>query len=95
MPKPDLYVYLHLDTKNLLHNIETRGRDYEKQISSSYLEKIGQGYFRFFKQQADFPIAIIDTNKIDFVNNANDYKQICDAIFKTEHKSGINRVLLG
>ncbi|HBL74447.1 MAG: hypothetical protein A2W90_20200 [Bacteroidetes bacterium GWF2_42_66] len=95
MPKPDLYVYLHLDTKNLLHNIEARGRDYEKQIDPGYLEKIGQGYFSFFKQQGDFPIVIIDTNGIDFVHNTDHYKIVLDVIFKNEYKSGINRVLLG
>lgn len=95
MPKPDLYVYLHLDVKNLLKNIGSRGRDFEQQIDSSYLEKIGQGYFSFFKQQEDFPIAIIDTNNIDFVNNEKDYKILQDAIFKNDYKRGINRVLLG
>ncbi len=95
MPKPDLYVYLHLDVKNLIRNIAIRGRAYEQQISPDYLEKITQGYFNFFKQQDDFPIAIIDTNNIDFVNNQNDYEQISGAIFKNDYKKGVNRVLLG
>lgn len=95
MPKPDLYVYLHLDVANLLKNIESRGREFEQQIDPGYLEKIGQGYFNFFKQQGDFPIAIIDTNNIDFVNNEKDYKILQDAIFKNDYKRGINRVLLG
>ncbi len=95
MPKPDLYVYLHLDTENLLHNIGARGREYEKQIDPGYLEKIGQGYFNFFKQQGDFPIVIIDTNGIDFVHKTDHYKILLDVIFKNEYKSGINRVLLG
>ncbi len=95
MPKPDLYVYLHLDVENLIRNIAIRGRAYEQQISPDYLEKITQGYFNFFKQQDDFPIAIIDTNNIDFVNNQNDYEQISGAIFKNDYKKGVNRVLLG
>ena len=94
MPKPDLYIYLHLNAKNLIRNIELRGRDYELQISPNYLEKITQGYFNFFKQQDDFPIAIIDTNNIDFVNNKNDYELISNTIFKNDYKKGINRVLL-
>ncbi|MDX9882282.1 MAG: deoxynucleoside kinase [Prolixibacteraceae bacterium] len=94
MPKPDLYVYLHLNTENLLRNIEIRGREYEKQIDPLYLEKIAQGYFSFFRQQGDFPIAIIDTNGIDFVGKSDHYKMLLGAIFKNEYKSGINRVLL-
>ena len=94
MPKPDLYVYLHLNTENLLRNIEKRGRDYEKQIDAFYLEKIAQGYFSFFKQQSDYPVAIIDINGIDFVENDVHLKLLQDVIFKNEYKDGINRVLL-
>lgn len=94
IPKPDLYVYLHLDVNNLMQNIKSRGRDYEKLIEASYLDKIGRGYFNFFKQQLDFPIVIVDTNNIDFVNNTEDYKKLSNAIFKNEYKRGISRVLL-
>jgi len=95
MPKPDLYVYLHLNVEKLLRNIESRGREYERYIAPEYLEKIREGYFSFFKQQEDFPIVIIDTNNIDFVNNRDDYLLIQDAILKNDYKRGINRVLLG
>ena len=30
LPKPDLYVYLHLRPENLLQNIRKRGREYEQ-----------------------------------------------------------------
>lgn len=94
MPKPDLYVYLHADTNKLLKNIATRGRDYEQNINPDYLEKIKQGYFGFFKQIHSFPILIIDTNNIDFVSNPEHYEQLKDAIFKSEYKLGINRLIL-
>jgi len=35
LPKPDIYVYLHLNTERLLENIERRGREYEKSITRS------------------------------------------------------------
>jgi len=94
MPKPDLYVYLHLDVDNLLENISNRGREYEQKIDPEYLEQIRQGYFSFFKQQTDFPIAIIDSNNLDFVNKPEDYKLLTDTIFKNDYNMGINRVLL-
>ena len=40
LPKPDIYVYLHLTTENLLRNIKKRGRNYEKTITAEYLQKI-------------------------------------------------------
>jgi len=94
MPKPDLYVYLHANTDKLLKNIAKRGRDYEQSINPDYLEKIKQGYFVFFKQINSFPILIIDTNNIDFVSNLDHYEQLKDAIFKSEYKLGVNRLIL-
>jgi deoxyguanosine kinase len=40
LPKPDIYVYLHLNPEKLLKNIEKRGRNYESSISKEYLKKI-------------------------------------------------------
>jgi len=95
MPKPDLYVYLHADTNQLLRNIKMRGRDYEQNIHAAYLEKIKNGYFTFFRQITSFPILVIDTNQIDFVNNQAHYQQIKEAIFKTGYKLGMNTLILG
>ncbi len=94
LPKPNLYVYLHMSTNNLIKNIKKRGRDYEQNITEDYLRKIQNGYFDYFKQQKDFRILVIDTNNIDFVNNQEDYKLITDTIFNKEYKIGTNRVLL-
>jgi deoxyadenosine/deoxycytidine kinase len=94
IPKPDLYVYLHVDTERLLKHINLRGRDYEKFIEHSYLDKIKNGYFSFFRQINTFPIVVIDTNKIDFVNNSDHYELIKNTIFKGQFKIGLNRVIL-
>ena len=94
MPKPDLYVYLHADTGNLLKNIENRGRSYEQNIETNYLEKIQNGYFHFFKQITSFPILIIDINGIDFVKNINHYDMLKSAIFNSDYKLGINRLIM-
>jgi deoxyadenosine/deoxycytidine kinase len=95
MPKPDLYVYLHADTNQLLKNIKFRGRDYEQNISVEYLEKIKNGYFGFFKQITAFPILIIDINNIDFVGNPDNYQRLKQAIFQGDYKLGINRLIMG
>ncbi len=95
MPKPDLYVYLHADTNQILKNIKTRGRDYEQNISAEYLEKIKDGYFSFFKQITTFPVLVIDINNADFVGNQNVYEELKQAIFQQGYKLGINRLILG
>jgi deoxyadenosine/deoxycytidine kinase len=94
MPKPDLYVYLHSNTDKLLQNIKIRGRDYEKNITEEYLEKIKGGYFTIFKKINTFPILVIDVNNIDFVQNPDHYRQLKEAVFKSDYKIGLNRLIL-
>ncbi|MBU8891497.1 MAG: deoxynucleoside kinase [Bacteroidales bacterium] len=94
IPKPDLYVYLHVDVQNLMENINQRGRDYEKGISKEYLSKLQEGYFDFFRQQNDISYLIIDTNNMDFVENQKDYAKMKELIFNNEYKPGITRITL-
>jgi deoxyguanosine kinase len=94
LPKPDIYVYLHLKPELLLQNIEKRGRDYEKSITKEYLKKIEKNYFSFFRQNPENRYLIIDINEIDFVANENHYIRIIDKIFYDDYPSGINRVIL-
>lgn len=93
LPKPDLYVYLHLTTGNLIRNIRKRGREYEQKIDPEYLETIQQGYFSYLKQITQFPVLILDTNGIDFVGNDSDYQLIKELIFNNDFKLGINTVI--
>ncbi len=93
LPKPDLYVYLHLSTENLVRNIKKRGREYEQKIDPEYLETIQQGYFSYLKQITQFPVLILDTNGIDFVRNDSDYQLIKELIFNNDFKLGINTVI--
>jgi deoxyadenosine/deoxycytidine kinase len=93
LPKPDLLVYLFLKTPNLQKNIHKRGRPYELEIEDSYLERIQEGYFEFFKQNENQRIVIVDTNNIDFVNNEEDYKKIVSVINK-QYEPGIHRIIL-
>jgi len=94
IPKPDLYVYLHVNVQNLVNNISSRGRDYEKGISAEYLLKVQEGYFDFFRQQNDIPFLIIDSNNMDFVENQEDYKRMKELIFNAKYQKGITRITL-
>ncbi len=90
LPKPDLYVYLHVSPERLLENIAQRGRDYEKTITASYLADIQESYFSFFKQNTENRYLILDVNSLDFVKNKNDYRLVVDTIFSEEVKPGMN-----
>lgn len=93
IPRPDLMVYLYVDTNKLQRNIKKRGRSYEQNIQDDYLDKIQKGYFQYIKQQTKFPILIIDTNNIDFVKNPNDYNKIINVIDK-DYEKGVHRIIL-
>jgi deoxyguanosine kinase len=94
LPKPDLYVYLFLNVENLIKNIRKRGREYEQQIDPYYLETIQQGYIEYFRQVTQFPVVIIDTNRINFVDHPEDYALLKQVILHNEFKPGINRIIL-
>jgi len=76
--KPDLYIYLYQNTERLQENIRKRGRDYEQNIDSDYLERINTGYIDFLKEQTDINIKIIDISDMDFIKSREDYLKILD-----------------
>jgi 2-amino-4-hydroxy-6-hydroxymethyldihydropteridine diphosphokinase len=80
--RPDLYVYLHQNTDKLQQNIKKRGRDYERNLASAYLDKIHLGYLEFMKNNPQSEVKIIDISERDFIENRHDYlwllKQIQD-----------------
>jgi deoxyguanosine kinase len=94
LPKPDIYVYLHINTERLLENIKKRSREYEKSITGEYLQKIQDSYFAFFKQNPENKYLVIDINEIDFVANRNHYSKIIDTIFLNDYPVGLNKVIM-
>jgi len=94
LPKPDIYVYLHLNTDKLIGNIEKRGRIYEKSITKDYLIKIQESYFAFFRQNPENKYLVIDVNEIDFVENDSHYNKIIETIFTNDYQAGLNKVIL-
>ena len=93
IPRPDLYVYLHVDVDKLMKNIHQRGRDYEQDLRSDYLKQLEKEYFNYMKRQTDMRLVVLDMNNIDFVRHAPDYQKVKEAIFNEDHLTGINRYI--
>jgi deoxyguanosine kinase len=91
--KPDLLVYLYLDTDRLQNNIKLRGRDYEQNIPNHYLDSIQSVYINYIKQQQHMRILLLDINKVDFVKNKEDYQRILHLIDK-KYDVGIHRIVV-
>ncbi len=66
---PDLLVYLRADLPKLLSQIGKRGRDYEANISTDYLQSLNTHYENWIKDYKLGRLLIIDVNHLDFVYN--------------------------
>ena len=93
LPKPDILLYLYNTPENLLKNIEKRGRIYEQEIKIEYLSDIQDNYLTFFKQRAQFPILIIESNSLDFVSRKEDYEKI-KILFQNSFDVGVHRIIV-
>ncbi len=91
LPKPDLFVFLYHPIENLQKNIQKRGRIFEQNITSEYLEKVQTTYFDYIKQLNDLPILIIDINTNNFAENAVDYEKI-KIFLNKPYPVGITRI---
>lgn len=72
IPKSDLVIYLQSNTERLMQNIRKRNRSYEKNISEDYIRTLNEAYNRFFLNYNETSLLIINSTKIDFVNNPGD-----------------------
>ena len=93
--KPDLLIYLHADIERLQENIKIRGREYEENISNSYLKEIEKKYFDYLKKQNDFPVLMLDVSKQNFIEDDKIYNQIITEIKEFEEDVRIKSLILG
>lgn len=67
LPPPDLVVYLRASVQTLLNRISFRGRDYEQQISSVYLEQLNQLYEAWIMHFNLCPVLAVPADDLDYV----------------------------
>ncbi|RRN66785.1 deoxynucleoside kinase [Peribacillus simplex] len=84
MPKPNMVIYLNASLDTLISRIGRRGRDFEKNISSIYLEQLSADYQIFMetfeKRHPDIPVLTFNGDELDFVGNKDDLKTIISQI---------------
>ena len=86
--KPDLVIVLHAPVEALQQNIKNRGRIYEQEIKTTYLEKLNKSYLQFFSEEKDYAVLNIHTPSI----HEKKYKRIFAEIvsfleIKSSHKN--------
>lgn len=70
--KPDLVIYLEARPDVLLKRIRKRDRDFERDISPLYLERLTEAFRAFFHQYTEAPLLVINCSDIDFVEHGRD-----------------------
>ena len=93
LSKPDLLVYLYADIGRLQQNIKKRGREFEQNISDTYLQNIQDKYLDYLRKQDDFPVLVLDITKVDFVLEKDVYESIKDATV-LDYKKGMHHKAL-
>lgn len=81
-PVPDLIVYLQAPVDVLLERIARRGIHYEQQIERRYLERLTEGYARFFLEYDAAPVLIVNAAEIDPIGDEVDYQTLLAEIVK-------------
>jgi deoxyadenosine/deoxycytidine kinase len=69
LPPPDLVIYLRASVSTLLDRINMRGRDYERQISSDYLEQLNHLYEDWINHFSLCPVLTVPADALNFVTN--------------------------
>jgi len=67
LPPPDLVVYLKASVPTLLERIARRGRDFERDISPLYLQRLNELYDAWIEDFTLCPVLTITADDLDFV----------------------------
>lgn len=78
--KPDLVVFLQTSTEILIKRIGQRGKEFEKNITSDYIDEVSQAYNKFFFSYSETPLLVVDASELDFVNSNDDFRALVKEI---------------
>jgi deoxyadenosine/deoxycytidine kinase len=79
---PDLVIYMQASVPVLIERIKKRGRDFERSIDADYLRRLGEAYSYYFFHYRETPLLVVNTDDIDFVNNATDLEALIDQVVR-------------
>jgi deoxyadenosine/deoxycytidine kinase len=73
-PNPDLVVYLQAPVDTLIERVHRRGVEYEQTMPERYLARIADAYARFFYQYEAAPLLIVNSERLNFVDNRDHFE---------------------
>ena len=81
-PAPDLVIYLQAPTYMLVERVRRRGNRYERSIQDDYLARLSDSYGEFFHHYDDAPLLVVNSEHLNFVDNADDFNLLLERIGK-------------
>ena len=79
-PTPDLVIYLQAPVEALIDRVKRRGQVYERNISEDYLRRLAERYTEFFYQYNNSPLLIVNSSRLNFVDNQADFELLLQRI---------------
>jgi deoxyguanosine kinase len=76
VPTPDLVIYLQATPEVLRKRVARKADPAETEISSEYLEAVGNAYEHFFFRYSGSNLLVVDTSEIDFVEHNEDLQEL-------------------
>jgi len=93
LPPPDLIVYLRASVDTLKDRIRRRGRSYEQNISTLYLEQLNELYEAWIRGFSLCPVLSVPSDTLDFVTNHSHLDMIAEKVLDKLH--GREEVVFG
>ena len=77
---PDLLIYLRASIPTQVEQIQSRGRDYEGNMSLDYLKRLNERYENWISGYKEGKLLIIQADDIDFQNRPEDLGKVVDMV---------------
>ncbi len=82
---PDLVIYLKATPEVLRERIARKAISAESKISSDYLQETVRAYEHFFAHYRAADVLVVDTTKVDFVQNEADLEELLQELSRPVH----------
>lgn len=77
---PDLLIYLRANVPTLVHQIQKRGREYEKSIRIDYLQRLNERYEAWINSYNQDKLLIIEVDNLNFSEKPADLRTVINRI---------------
>ena len=79
-PRPDLVIYLQAQPETLVDRVRRRAHDFERPLGPDYLTLLADSYSRYFYHYNQAPVLIVNSERLNFAQNAADLDLLMDRI---------------